>query len=303
MRLRAIQILCLAVLAAGVLASPAGAASLPPEVRAASFRLEGSNGYRIGFFAFSERDDGRGRLFVSVSRKHESAFYIAPAVVSEAFVRADLGPLGKVDLAVHPSGRAKQIDIKCSRQNYLFESITYEGIVEFEGEMGYTRTHATTVSEIPLVTSFCGSGSGYGESSGPGEVGARLRGLSFANGRRLSFQVNKNHQRAKTVFTAEIRERHDGIFIHRSVEGAAPAKAFQFDPKLRTAQLSPPEPFSGAATLTRDPDSYAPRWTGNLTLDFPGRPNVPLAGPQTNVSLAHARFDRSDSSTISIRPR
>ena len=310
MRLRALQFLCLAVLLAGVLAPSAAAGPALSQghakqeaeltVTTAAFGLEGSNGYRIAFFALSERLDGHGRLYVSVGRSDGGAFYSVPAIVSEAFVRADLGTLGRVDLAAHPSGREKKIDIKCSRQAFPFEPVAYEGIVEFKGEGGYTNARATRVAARPLITSFCGS-SGYGESSGPREVGARLRGLSFAHGRRLSFQVNKNHQHAKTLFTAELKERHEGIFIHRTVEGVASASAFTFDPDLRSARLNPPAPFSGAATLTRDPNSISPRWTGNLTLDFPGRPNVHLAGPQVNVSLAHARYTRSSNPSVAIR--
>jgi hypothetical protein len=156
---------------------------------------------------------------------------------------------------------------------------------------------------LPPTTSFCGSGSGYGEARGSNEVGARLRGVSFAHGRTLSFQVNKNHQTARTFFKAEIGERRDGIVIHRAVEGVAPAGAFRYDPNLKTAQLAPPQPFSGSAALVRDPDSFPPRWSGKLTLDFLGHPDVPLAGPEVGVTLVHAHFTRSNSAEVTIGAR
>lgn len=306
MNLKPILCVCLAALA---LAAPAEA-SLPgpPPVAAraeflgysAGFRLQGTNGYVIGIGGYSERPDGKGRVYVGVVRKGEhgsGAFYTAPATVSEDFFKADLGSFGRVDLALHPSGREREIHIKCSKQTYPFESGVYEGLVEFEGEGGYTRVEATHIPFQPPVTSFCGGVSGKGESRGPGLPGARLQGLSFSHGRRLSFQVNKNHpRRGRVPFSATLNERHEGIRIQRSVEGFAPADSFHFDPGLRSAELNLPSPFSGSATLHRRPDSVTPSWTGDLSLDFIGHPGVRLAGPGVYVSLTHACFSYSGES-------
>lgn len=261
------------------------------------FRLQGTNGYAVGIGGFSERRDGRGRVYVGVGRKGEygsGATYVAPGVVSEDFFKADLGPFGRVDLALHPSGRTRKIHIRCSKQSYPFETGTYDGVVEFKGEQGYTRVSATQIPFQPPVTSFCGGGSGKGESRGPGLPGARLQGLSFANGRRLSFQVNKNHpRRGRVPFSVELSERRVGIQIHRSVEGFAPSGSFTFDPGLHSADLSLPAPFSGSATLRRRPNAVTPSWTGDLSVDFVGHPAVRLAGPGIFVSLAHACFSYS----------
>jgi hypothetical protein len=302
MNLKPILCVCLAALA---LAAPAeaslGAASRRRQSRilgySAGFRLQGTNGYGVGIYANSERLDGRGEIYVGVSRKGDNgsgAFYAAPAIVSEDFVKADLGSLGRVDLAIHPSGAEKKIHIKCSKETYSFESGEYEGIVEFEGEGGYTRVEATRIPFQPPVTSFCGGGSGKGETRAAGLPGARLQGLSFTHGRRLTFQVNKNHpRRGRVPFSAELRERHDGIRIYRGVDGFAPANSFHFGPNLRSASLHLPSPFSGSATLRRRPNSVTPSWTGDLALDFVDHPNVRLAGPGVFVSLTHACFTYS----------
>jgi hypothetical protein len=308
MNLKPILCLFLATLACAAPAEAALPRPLPVAARAeflgysAGFRLQGTNGYLIGIGGFSERPDGRGRVYVGVVRKGENgsgAFYTAPATVSEDFFKADLGPFGRVDLALHPSGREREIHIKCSKENYPFESGVYEGVVEFEGEGGYTRVAATRIPFQPPVTSFCGGVSGKGESRGPGLAGARLQGLSFSHGRRLSFQVNKNHpRRGRVPFSATLSERHEGIRIQRSVEGFAPADSFHFDSSLRSAELSLPSPFSGSATLRRRPSSVTPSWTGDLSLDFIGHPDVHLAGPGVFVSLVHACFVYSgDNST------
>lgn len=266
------------------------------------FELQGTNGYSIGIGGFSERLDGKGRVYVAVGRKGEygsGTTYIAPAVVSEDFFKADLGPFGRVDLALHPSGRTRKIHVRCTKQSYPFESGTYDGVVEFKGEQGYTRASATQFPFQPQVTSFCGGASGKGESRGPGLPGARLQGLSFAHGRRLSFQVNKNHpRRGRVPYSFELSERRGGIQIHRSVEGIAPSSSFSFEPNFSAAELSLPSPFSGSATLRRRVNAVTPRWTGNLSVDFVGHSDVPLTGPSIYISLAHACFSYSGDSSF-----
>jgi hypothetical protein len=302
MRLKPLLCVCLAAL---TLAAPAQAAAPgAPSVAVAEFvgheagfELQGTNGYSVGIGGFSERLDGKGKVYVGVARRGDyksAAFYSGPAIVSEDFFKADLGPFGRVDLALHPSGRTRKIQVKCSKYSYPFEAGVYEGVVEFKGEHGYTSVSATQIPFEPPITSLCGAGSGKGESGGPGLPGARLRGLSFAHGRRLSFQVNKNHpRRGRVPFSFELSERREGIRIHRSIEGFAPSRSFSFDPDFSSAELSLPSPFSGSATLRRRPNAVTPSWTGDLSVDFVGHPNFRLTGPGIYVSLAHACFSYS----------
>jgi hypothetical protein len=301
------SILCGCLMALGV-APPAAAAdsSPPPQLVgaelvafSAGFRLQGTNGYTIGFSAFSERLDGRGEAHFVVHRRDRragAAFYTAPALVSPDFIKADFGPFGRVDLAIRPSGPPRMIHVGCSKQKYLFEPMVYEGTVEFEGERRYTAVTETQARPSSAV-SFCGTGGGYGESRGAGERGARLNGVSFEHGRKLSFQVNKNHPKGKVKYSAEIRERRDGVSIYRVLEGYADAGAFSFADDLSTASLDPPSPFSGSALLTRSLESVFPTWRGDLAIDFVGRPNVRLAGPTVHVGIAHACFQVSGDSS------
>jgi hypothetical protein len=301
MNLKRILCVCLAVLA---LAAPAEAAAPEPPVAAkseflgysAGFRLQGTNGYDLFVSAYSERRDGKGEMVIAAARRNAwyggGALYVAPAVVSADFFKADLGALGRIDLAIHPSGQKEKIHIRCSRQTYLFESGFYEGTVEFEGEGDYTGASATQIPFQPFDD--CGGGGGSSETRGPSLPGAVLKGVSFAHGRHLSFQFNKNHRiRGKVPYSLELRERRDGIQIQRLIEGTAPTGSFHFEPTLSSAHLGPPSPFDGSATLRRRPNSVTPNWTGDLNVDFPGHPNVRLAGPGVFVSLRHACFTRS----------
>jgi hypothetical protein len=189
--------------------------------------------------------------------------------------------------------------LRCSGGSFSYEAATYEGLVEFNGEHGYTRARAEQVAQVPPILLYgdsvlCGSGSG--ESSGPGLPGARLRGSSFGGGRALSFQVNKNGPRAKMVFQASLKERRGAVAISRQVAGSAPPRAFRFDKRLRTATLDPPAPFSGTGSITRSRNSVSAIWTGGLALDFPGRRRTPLTGPRFHTTLVPARLTRNSGS-------
>jgi hypothetical protein len=285
---RSIMWLCVAALAAAVLAAPAAAEE--PAYYGHHLKLEPSNGFHISLSASSEALGIPAGVSIGVETRRSAAIYRAPAKVTATTIQADLGPFGRVDLVLRGSGRERTIPIRCSHgQKYTYETGVWEGVVEFRGEGGYARGRATRLPVLPYITSYCGSGTGRGESSGPGGPGARLRGKSFAHGRVLSFQVNKNHARGKALFEAELKERRGGVRIYRFASGWLPASAFHYDPDLRNATLSPPAPFSGSATLTRARNSVSPRWGGDLAIEFPGR-EVALAGPGMNVHLEHACF-------------
>ncbi|HKB50409.1 MAG TPA: hypothetical protein VKC63_03150 [Solirubrobacterales bacterium] len=298
-----VGLICGSFPATTMAASATTVATREADAVAAGFRLHGSHGYSISAVAYSEGGSPKGVIEFTASRHGASVFYRAPASVTADSIRADLGSIGKVDVVRHPSGREKTVHPKCLGGAWTYEPSTYEGVIEFNGEENYTRATASRVAQLPdwLVYSGHGlCGSGYGESSGPGEPGARLRGISYAHGRSLSFQVNKNSSKARTVFTASLKERRGGIRIDRELTGVGPPSAFRFDSHLRTATLSPGSPFSGSASLSRSRNSFSPIWTGGLTLAFPGHSGVSLAGSEVHVSLVHARFTRSRDSDVEI---
>jgi hypothetical protein len=122
-------------------------------------------------------------------------------------------------------------------------------------------SRSPTASHAPLRGRSPCRGRGYGEVFGPGEPGARLRGVSFAHGGGATKRLPLPH--------------------------------------LRRATLSPPAPFSGSASLSRSGNSVSPIWKGNLRLAFAGR-DAELAGLGVHVSIGHARFPRSNSANVGI---
>jgi len=160
---------------------------------------------------------------------------------------------------------------------------------EFRGEGGYAEVVATDVLEYPqfLLDFICPTVSGE-EVSGRGLPGARLRAFFRHRDRRVSLQLNKNRPGKATIFSATLREARNGIEIERAVSGRQPAAAFEYDPLLRTATVEPAAPFAGVASFRRDA-ARGNRWTGTLSVDFPGKPNVPLTGGAFSVHVVHAQ--------------
>jgi hypothetical protein len=49
--------------------------------------------------------------------------------------------------------------------------------------------------------------------------------------------------------------------------------------------VKPPAPFSGTASFVADPGKQTGSWLGDLTVSFPGRPDVRLAGKRFEGSV------------------
>jgi hypothetical protein len=279
----------IAILGLSLLA-PLDAVALDSDLKgSAVFRLEASHGYTILGFASSERIDGRGDIGLIVHRKGAAVLYAAPATVTPNRLEADLGALGGISAEIVPSGRKKRLRSRCGDGVHTFEPRVYRGTFEFRGEGGYAEAVATDLPEYAqfLLDFGCLSVSG-GEVGGRGLPGARLRAFARHRDRRLSLQLNKNRPGKATIFEATLAETRNGIEIERTVSGRQPAAAFEYDPLLRTATVEPSTPFSGAASFHRGA-APANRWTGTLSVDFPGKENVPLAGDAFSVHVVHAQ--------------
>jgi hypothetical protein len=281
----------LAALSWGAALVPLRAGATDSDLKHAfAFRIEASDGYEILAFAASQSADGRGEIALIVHRRNAGAFYVAPATVTARRIEADLGRLGGVALDVAPSGKTRRLRSRCGAKPRAvsFEPPSYRGRFEFHGEEGYVD--ATSAAPRDYTRFFlelvCG-GVGSGETSGATLPGARLRLHSHQGSFRLNLQANKNRPGARTRLEVETHEMRQGIAISRSRTMWAGAGAFGYDRSLNTATLAPPPPFSGRGRFRRDAAAAYP-WTGNLTVDLPGRSDVPLTGARIDATLAPA---------------
>jgi hypothetical protein len=278
----------LAIVSAAAALAPAGALATDSDLKHAyAFRLEGSNGYSIVAYAANERADGRGEIVLFVGRRNAGAIYAAPAMLTATSVEANLGSLGEVSLEVIPSGKEKRLRSSCGEEpeTTTFEPQRYRGNFEFHGEERYTDAVTDAPREYTrfFLRLICGS-SISGETGGARLPGARLRLHAHRGSFRLALQANKNRPGAHTRFEVETHEKLQGIWISRSRTLWVGASAFGYDQLLRSATLEPPAPFSGRASFHRGAVA-SNRWTGNLTVDLPGRSDVPLTGSGIGATL------------------
>jgi hypothetical protein len=276
----------LGILAIGLLAPALANASPPPTPP--GFTLQGSNGYSIFVFGSPAHSGERAEIGIVVTGRHSVAFYTAPATATETSIQADLGDLGEIAVAFHPSGRARTVRPGCGdNEPVSFDSGHYEGTIAFHGEEGYTNVEASRAQgDLGFLLRIVCPGISVG-TGGPFLPGAKLQANSSSRfGAKLT--VIKNRPGARAHFEAGISEKHDGISIGRFVERTASAGTFGYDPKIRSATVRPPPPFSGTARFRRAARP-AGRWTGDLTVDLPGRANVKLAGSDFRTRLVHTQ--------------
>ncbi|HVD40289.1 MAG TPA: hypothetical protein VNC16_04715 [Solirubrobacterales bacterium] len=254
-----------------------------------AFRLTGSNGYTLYVIGVEPRDGRSGSVLIFASAKNKGVSYRAPATVTETSIQANLGELGEISVSFQRTNRATSVP--CGKRAIRFDSGQYEGTIAFHGEEGYTSAEATSVpGNIDFfLAGFCGEGEVINEVFvGPSRhsPGAALSVRNPGLGPELS--VRKARSGAAASISAWTREYTNGISIERYASLRAPSGAFKYDRRLRTATLRPPAPFAGSAHFDLGKKA-GQRWSGNLTVDLPGRAGLSLTGPSLRATLSPYR--------------
>jgi hypothetical protein len=289
---RRLQRLLALTIAVGMVTMPvtASARSLPAP---GMFKLEASSGYSVLVGGIPSRRGRPASVFMFVRGRAAAVTYFAPATVTETSIQASLGELGEIDVRFQPSGRARRERSVCGGKPVAFDSGSYEGVIDFEGEEGYTQVNATRAEgDLQFFLDLICPGNIGPSGSGPGAPGAELRVRQRPTHPALTFVAHKNRPGDRAFFEASVTERHDGIGIERSVGSSGRASAFDYDSMLQTATVKPPAPFSGQATFRRNA-APANRWTGRLSVDFPGRSDVSLTAGAVHASIAHTEWQNS----------
>jgi hypothetical protein len=273
---RAARLVAVALIgcAVGILASASAVAATPPPPGV--FAVKASNGYAIDVLGSEARKGHPASVLVVAKRGDDEALYSAPATVTEESIQADLGELGEIAVTFHRSGQAKVVRSRCGRPRAAqVDAGFYEGTIEFHGEQGYTDVEATSApGDVRfLLGLLCPGPSGR---TGRNLPGAELD-VQSASPFDPSLSVTKNRPGAPAHFEVGVLEKREGIVISRFAGLVAPARSFQYDTKAQTAAVKPPAPFSGSGTF-RHTANPASRWSGNLTVDLPGRSDVLLTG-------------------------
>lgn len=238
-----------------------------------AFRLPASNGYTLYVIAEPSRAGRSASLAISAIAGGKGAFYKVPATVTETSMQADLGELGEISVTFQRTNQPT--NVHCGKETIHLDSGQYEGKIDFHGEEGYTSVEATTASGVLSC--------GYSISFSAGRPrGAELYVRNPALGPGLS--VRKRRPGAAARIVAWTDEYSNGISIERFARMRMPGADFRYDRRLRTATVSPPAPFAGSAHFDLGKKA-GQRWSGDLTVDLPGRAGTPLTGPTLRATL------------------
>jgi len=299
------------------LALPAGAAAKPGyEVRERALRLElslpASNGYSV-----SIETEGHRKVILTARRGSGVAFYRARGRVSRHRIEADFGELGRVSLRFrgerrpltgpYPPGLAallKELDLprrKCHGRKPAREVGEFRGVVEFEGENGFTRvrTRRARGEMKRFYTRVC--------ERSPGSAGKRLGKPSKNLDLRASILYASDlSPRRKVSFEAfgvrfegplkalggfyvtgatVVERKEEMLVIRKAVEIADEGLQVSPPPKSpATANVTLPRPFEGSADYRKERGAPA-TWEGSLSARLPGVGLVPLAGEEFSAVL------------------
>lgn len=269
--------LALLVCALAALVLPAAAAADIPKgaISFSSIELGESNGYEVELadVRFGKRRPGVG---ITAQRETASASY-AVRTGNDPGIHATFGSLGQVDLGFHR--RRKVVERPERNCRWIIETGVFRGSVRFVGEAGYIASEVVNPKgEIfRLPDGFCGLGS-FRPGLPPGLPRETVLAARSKTGTgEVSFHASRERSARGTIlFSAETRERVEGMRIERSVLVPGEPGNFTATGTSRAA-VSPPSPFSGFARF-RDPPGASANWEGPLAVTLPGLGALPLTG-------------------------
>lgn len=208
----------------------------------------------------------------------------------------------QVSVRFHPSGKVirSQPQSGCKGPNHFTTRTgVFVGQIRFSGEGGYTslsahRAKGTVQSPLSLIGCKSEGLFHYGGRPHPKHHGIRSHPsreptltvhspASAAGG--TSFIATAPGSIGRAAFSAFSSEKVGSLLVLRSVLTLGSPQAFLFDNALSSATVTPAPPFSGTASFQRNADGST-AWSGDLAVSFPGKPDVPLAGPTFTAKLA-----------------
>jgi hypothetical protein len=294
---RVVSGLLAAVVLAALFAPAASADETLGKGLEGSFTLKGSHGYEIKALIASYGEGDAGQLVLFAGKKNQQAIYIVKGTVTKESVGFDLGALGEVKAAVRPTGKKETLTSECTGgEKQTIEREEYVGTIAFHGEEGFTEVEATRapLSLTPLTELVCPAITTEGHEGGDGVRGA---GLAIKRKGGPSLKLAQNRPGARVFYSAHMKEKSGTVRVERTVGGYLGGSALTFAPSLATAHFAGAAPFSGSATYAGKslPNVSRPGkgpWRGNLTVDFPGHADVPIAGPGFKASIFALHRDK-----------
>lgn len=264
----------------------------------AEFTLNGTNGYRIIVRG------SQSSVVLIASHDQSAAVYVTQqGKVTAGGLTADFGKLGDISVRFRES-TMRASSLRCNQTSQgVIQNGVFVGAITFHGEHRFTMVDAPRArgkisvgqdsrcrhSLIRLEGADVGISQDNRKNRPSLEVIAGLgqkATTSFYAGRNALADVRGFEQSGVPLaldsldkqgvpFSALTIEERGWMQIARLVAVKGSMNSFVVDPSYANAQVAPPRPFSGTASFAACKDRD---WAGSLSVSFPGRPNVSLAG-------------------------
>ena len=279
-------------------------ASPTAHVASAEFTVPASNGYTLD--VKSERGQltllafravspvahiaDAGSLLPAGEGSYVSATYYARATEGSEAIEADLGALGKVDVAFQPSGQTRVAHLSqkgktadCVFPRRIVRHLgTFAGTISFHGENGYTAVDVAAAPGSVGTSPFrnCSTKPHTVRREGVfGQAGPDVF-LDTADPAAHVFFSASSLGPGSGFYASVVEPLPSGYVVARTAQAQA-SGALTLDAARHLATLRPPAPFSGEATFRRDASHH---WSGSLSVAFPGL-TVPLTGPSFKAQM------------------
>lgn len=284
---------------AATLAALLALTALPPlaAARAApvlAFSLLNSDGYKVTV-------TGSGpAVAISVRRpKHrDETVYVTRGRVTATSIHATFPGLGRVAVGFHPAHPGVVAGARC--KDVLDGAAgVFRGRIEFHGERGYTSVEAHRAkghvvhrrglrgcrgalshpAAAALIEALLGRSEPQPKTTRVLAEWKQPLGGVFFEAKRVGGD--------RTEFLAVEQSTRGRLAILHLARARAGAGRLRSDPALSFATVRPPPPFSGSGDLRHGPDGRKV-WTGDLSVSFPGTPQLPLTGPTYKTILSRS---------------
>ena len=228
--------------------------------------------------------------------KQSFTLYTAKGTVTRRHIAASFGKFGRIDMGFRPTGKTIALPARrnCRGADHITEQPgVFVGSTRFVGEHRYVavQTHRVAGTVRSPLRLHCVPPRSRPLADGelqrpvsPPEGGSRSSLTAFwrhgVDATELyAFVVGRQ------MLTVAVAEESLGRLaeFHFALAASRP-RVLSHDNALTQATLTPPAPFRGQGIYEAAPDG-SKRWTGTLSVSFPGAPRWPLTGEQFKVLL------------------
>lgn len=248
-----------------------------------------ADGYKVGVSTF-----GSAVIFeVWRGGEERGTFtaYLARGVAAPERLQATFGHFGKVSMRFRESrNRPRSRKKVCRFGRAIFKRRgVFVGNLRFRGEDGYlsVRLHRAK-GAVVTPAGRCRFRPSPDSSSSLREFISiffhpESALLAIARDGVDSTSLLALEGERKSYFLASDGETRGKLAIMR-VATLLRSSPLQTNTALTSASLSPPAPFHGTGRYQAAPDGTS-TWSGNLSVNFPGAPRLPLTGPEFETFL------------------